>query len=109
MFYLTRHGKEYSRCLKILHGFTRNVIQKKKKSFEASSSPDKKSKRLAFLDMLLNVSDEGKALSSEDIQEEVDTFMFEGRPIFGTWCLCSYYRAKLAYGAEESKMHHKYL
>jgi len=80
-------GKEWKRCLGILHGFTNSVIaermeeHKRTKLIEAETSVDDDDigtrKRYAFLDTLLEQADEN-ALSLEDIREEVDTFMFEG-------------------------------
>ena len=48
---------------------------------DSSSSHDndlkRKTKRMAFLDLLLTMHDEDSSFGFEDIQEEVDTFMFE--------------------------------
>uniref|UniRef100_A0A8C1LRX8 Cytochrome P450, family 4, subfamily V, polypeptide 7 n=1 Tax=Cyprinus carpio TaxID=7962 RepID=A0A8C1LRX8_CYPCA len=72
-----KEGKEHSRRLRILHSFTASVIKERSKFM--SSEPDQgPRKRQAFLDMLLKTTyEDGKNLSHEDIQEEVDTFMFE--------------------------------
>ena len=40
-------------------------------------SEGRKGRRLAFLDMLLCAAEDGSKLSTANIQEEVDTFMFE--------------------------------
>ncbi|KAM3864770.1 cytochrome P450 4V8 [Diretmus argenteus] len=74
---------EHNKRLKILHSFTSNVIREKAESIDNVESDSESEqgvrKRRAFLDMLLKTTDEdGNNLSHQDIQEEVDTFMFRG-------------------------------
>ncbi|XP_046655326.1 cytochrome P450 4C1-like isoform X2 [Daphnia pulicaria] len=92
LFRLLPIGSEQKRCLSILHGFTDKVIRERKieykqqkaneeKKVEALAEDDDfipKKSRLAFLDLLIEASQDGKVLSDLDIREEVDTFMFEG-------------------------------
>jgi cytochrome P450 family 4 subfamily V len=78
----TKLGKEHKRSLKILHDFTRKVILKRNEEFEEINF--KTQKRIAFLDMLLKAKHEDSTISFDDIQEEVDTFMFEGHDTTAT-------------------------
>ncbi|XP_008280300.1 cytochrome P450 4V8 [Stegastes partitus] len=76
-------GQEHDKTLKILHSFTYKVINEKAENMsytESDSDSDQGvKKRRAFLDMLLKTEDEdGNKMSHQDIQEEVDTFMFRG-------------------------------
>ncbi|XP_011362285.1 cytochrome P450 4V2 [Pteropus vampyrus] len=86
-FLLFKVGWEHRKSLQIIHNFTNTVIAdraneiKKEEEFKSEDRDTalSKKKRKAFLDLLLSVTDDqGNKLSHKDIQEEVDTFMFEG-------------------------------
>lgn len=74
IFNVFPEGREHERCLKIIHQFTKRVIQDRANAFEATHVQEKRS---AFLDLLLKQMHD-EQLTLLDIQEEVDTFMFEG-------------------------------
>uniref|UniRef100_A0A1B6HPU9 Cytochrome P450 n=1 Tax=Homalodisca liturata TaxID=320908 RepID=A0A1B6HPU9_9HEMI len=98
VFYRTQYGKQYAKCLQILHGFTENVIQKRKLHTNKKPSAEENSedtstgvrRRLALLDLLLATCDSPHPLTDLEIREEVDTFMFEGHDTTAmaiTWAL----------------------
>ncbi|GFU04243.1 cytochrome P450 4V2, partial [Nephila pilipes] len=79
LFYLLPPGRELKQHLKVLHGFTRSVIQeKKKKLLSGEKNENEKRKRKALMDVLLEHHIQMKDVTEEDIREEVDTFTFEG-------------------------------
>ncbi|XP_067005981.2 cytochrome P450 4C1 [Anabrus simplex] len=94
-FFISPTGFEQRRVLRVLHGFTRKVIQERRAEYRRDRNMNmdyekSKKKRLAFLDLLIDVSEREGELTDEDIQEEVDTFMFEGHDTTSaaiTWAL----------------------
>ncbi|XP_055638015.1 cytochrome P450 4d1-like [Toxorhynchites rutilus septentrionalis] len=85
-FQYTRYRKMQDRALKVLHGYTDSVIRSRRidhRQAQTATNDDDKNeigirKKVAFLDMLLQATVDGRPLTDEEIREEVDTFMFEG-------------------------------
>ncbi|CAK1540092.1 unnamed protein product [Leptosia nina] len=89
IFRLTSLKKEYTKYLSIVHDFTKNVIENRKREMKNISETEVMSnegnnenvyfgkKRTAFLDFLILAQRKGQT-DEVGIQEEVDTFMFRG-------------------------------
>ncbi|XP_037040611.1 cytochrome P450 4C1-like [Bradysia coprophila] len=71
--------RRFDDCLKKLHGYTRDVIEKRKAARTGNIHNFKKNNRLVFLDLLLEEHEASDGnITIQDICDEVDTFMFEG-------------------------------
>ena len=78
-FAMTNLKKDYDKALGTLHAFTKKVIKEKRANLTEDLKEDAPKGRVAFLDLLMKaVLPDGSMLNDSDIQEEVDTFMFEG-------------------------------
>uniref|UniRef100_A0A182Y395 Uncharacterized protein n=1 Tax=Anopheles stephensi TaxID=30069 RepID=A0A182Y395_ANOST len=83
LFVLYSYARDQGRVIKQLHDFTNSVIDTRRKQLAQESKVHKveddfSKHRDTFLDQLLKVKIDGRPLSTADIREEVDTFMFEG-------------------------------
>ncbi|XP_049440288.1 cytochrome P450 4A4-like isoform X2 [Epinephelus fuscoguttatus] len=81
IFYLSPHGFRYRKACRVAHDHTEAVIRKRKEELKEEKELEhiQTKRNLDFLDILLFARDENQqGLSDDDIQAEVDTFMFEG-------------------------------
>nr|WCC58137.1 cytochrome P450 [Pharsalia antennata] len=88
LYYLfTLPGYREKGLVKILHTFTNKVIKERLDKFETFKVPINeneegfnysKNKKLAMLDLLLNAKIRDGSIDDKGIQDEVNTFMFEG-------------------------------
>ncbi|KAH0534611.1 hypothetical protein KQX54_005863 [Cotesia glomerata] len=94
LFKLTSKGRQYQKNLKVLHGFTKKIIEKRKQYYEetggkysdSAMSADEKDlqpikanqKRLSFLNILFSAVEQNEDVDDQGIQEEVDGFIFAG-------------------------------
>ena len=74
IYNLTSEGRKHKATVATLHKFTHDIIMKRSEEFVESNFGTQK--RTAFLDMLLRAKNFDNSLTFDDIQEEVDTFMF---------------------------------
>ncbi|KAM9320537.1 ultra-long-chain fatty acid omega-hydroxylase-like [Gastrophryne carolinensis] len=83
IYRFSSNGRKFRQACKIVHDFTANVVQQRKKALYEQGTENwiksKRGKTTDFIDILLLSKDEdGKSLSDEDMRAEADTFMFAG-------------------------------
>lgn len=71
--------REQQKLLKTLHSFTDGIISARRNELEEEMKEGKVVDSKALIDVLLTAKIDGKALTNEDIREEIDTFTFAGK------------------------------
>uniref|UniRef100_A0A182IIR5 Uncharacterized protein n=1 Tax=Anopheles arabiensis TaxID=7173 RepID=A0A182IIR5_ANOAR len=89
-FQFTKAYRRQRELVKVIHDFAHKVISDRKKQLHSDEQEGQRAqkqlaekdvygkRRMTLLDLLMNVTMDGKPLSDSEIREEVDTFMFTG-------------------------------
>ncbi|CAC5390681.1 CYP4B1 [Mytilus coruscus] len=88
IYKFTENGKKFYKACEVIHEHSSKIISDRKQLLQTEK---KGSRNTDFLDILINSRDEdGNGMSDTEIQDEVDTFMFEGHDSTAStlsWCL----------------------
>ena len=84
IFNLTPTGSRLRDILSTMHEFSNKIIQEKKRKNNNNNMQDSKDsfgikKKKAFLDLLIEASQDGKVIDDNGLKEEVHSFMFAGK------------------------------
>ncbi|XP_061841246.1 cytochrome P450 4F3 isoform X2 [Nerophis lumbriciformis] len=79
VYWKTRQGKRFKEALKIVHSFTREVVQRRRALIKTSESTDTPRRKRDFVDIILLSKDgDGRGLTDTEMEAEANTFMFAG-------------------------------
>ncbi|XP_034651360.1 cytochrome P450 4e2-like [Drosophila subobscura] len=83
LYRLSSDYPAYCNTLKTLHDFTHDVIEKRVKAHKDGTATKRQvdefsGKSMAFLDTLLSATIDGRPLTTQELYEEVSTFIFAG-------------------------------
>ncbi|KAJ8308735.1 hypothetical protein KUTeg_013609 [Tegillarca granosa] len=88
IYYWTENGKKFQQACDTIHEHSSKIIAERRKLLAKEKTA---SRTTDFLDILLTAKDsDGDGLSNKEVQDEVDTFMFEGHDSTASslsWCL----------------------
>nr|XP_040043184.1 cytochrome P450 4F3 [Gasterosteus aculeatus aculeatus] len=82
-YWRTEQGKRFRKALGVVHGFTREVVQKRRALISQQTKSDtnltRQQRKKDFVDIILLSKDaDGQGLTDEEVQAEANTFMFAG-------------------------------
>ncbi|XP_047433174.1 cytochrome P450 4F3 [Mugil cephalus] len=86
IYWKSQQGKRFRQALNVVHGFTRDVVQKRRALINQQTEKETPSnvttppqRKKDFVDIILLTKDEdGQGLTDEEIYAEANTFMFAG-------------------------------